>query len=346
MRILHLLTLALLLAVTSSCLTEATAVLAPEVPAETEEPTVAYNFTFNDSGMQVNNGYVLTSPLPEDRGFVHHLILTTEDVSAATSLRGTSAAFTVSVYSEDGDDFSGNYKIGGDHLVPGNASSGHFYRELQFNTDRNYSELTYLEGEITLQMVGEEYLIDYETVNDRRLHSGNGSFQGKMKKINVGTDQEINESVFQGPNNLKYGDREVVLNHAYLKPHGAFANGEPRYRLYFSENEIAPDASNLTGRSDLIFFYVGESFNGTDGKHTFDQDSRDFVSSLVSGVHSAYYCKNMDFTANQADIDEAVTFGEVIVDHNGGDVRIAFSGQSSNRVAIGGIYRGAVLRLD
>ncbi len=349
MRFFYLLSLLFLSIITSSCLTETAAVLAPEVPdniVEEEESDATTNFVIDGAGLQVNNGYVLTTSLRGNAGFIHHLVLTTENLAAPLGLQGESAAFTISLFSDRQEDLSGTYKIGGDHLVPGNASMAKYYRNLNF-TDNRYNGRTRLrEGEITLAKQEEGYVITYLTTSERWLNEARGTFSGILHEIPMSGRGAVAEADFQGPNHLKYGESEMEINHAYLVRDGDFDSGTPRFRLYLSEQEIAPDAANLTGRSDLVFFYVGDYFYEEDGAYSFTPETRDYVSSLVKGVDKAYYCRNMNFSTNTADDDVPATKGVVQVRHTEGGVQLAFSATAVTNETVSGIYQGPVMVLD
>ncbi|WP_020567951.1 hypothetical protein [Neolewinella persica] len=346
MKTFSLLTLLALFVGLSSCLPEASLTLAPEIPEIVETPTVETNFQVNGNSLQIDHGYLFT--LSEDvvGRRQHHLVLANRDVREDGAFSGSSEAITITIATEDTGDLSGEYVLEGSADDESVASAGRYYQRLRFNQTTNYEQGYFNEGSVLISRQGEEYIISLFLSTSFGGTELKGTFQGILPEIDLTESEPVDETLLQGPNNLKYGESEVELNHAYLVQRTNISSGPRQYRLYLSENEIAPDAATLTGRSDLIFFYVSEGAISEGGQFTLATSEYDYLSKFRKQVDTGYYCKNMDFTRNTADEDVPVPKGQLTIKDEDGEIVVAFSAETNAGTTTSGLYRGTMIRID
>jgi hypothetical protein len=345
MKFLPLLSLFALLAVFTSCLPDAGATLTPEVVEIVEEPEITTNFNVDGAELEIGYGYLFK--ISEDEALTqHHLVLTAADVQEEGAFTGRSRAITITINAASNSDLSGEYDLneGSDEI--GTATAAHYYQNLGFSQGRNYEQGYYDNGTVLISRDGEEYIISLNLITSFGNQELKGTFQGEVSELDLLNKEPADETLFQGANKLIYGEREVELNHAYLMEYGNADSGDRRYRLYLSAENIAPDAAVLTGRSDLIFFYVNEEVIDKGGKFTFATAGDVYLSQFIRGIDSGYYCKNMDFLRNTADEDTLVGQGEVDIEIDGEHIIIAFTGQSNAGQTATGLFRGPIMLLD
>lgn len=345
MKFLSLLSLFALLMAFTSCLPDAEATLTPEVVEIVEEPEVTTNFNVNGTGLEVGYGY-LFKVSEDEESTLHHLVLTASDVQEEGAFTGNSEAITITINAATNSDLSGEYELSNEGEDIGTATTGYYYENLRFNQSRNSSQGFYDNGTVLISREGEEYIISLNLIRTFGNRALKGTFQGEVSEVDILNNEPADETLFQGANKLKYGDQEVELNHAYLFEYGNANSGDRHYRLYLSAEDIAPDAAVLTGRSDLIFFYVNKEVIDKGGKFTFASAGDVYLSQFIGGIDSGYYCKNMDFLRNTADEDTLVEQGEVDIEVDGEHIIIAFTGQSIAGQTTTGLFRGPIMLLD
>jgi hypothetical protein len=311
-----------------------------------EEPEITTNFTVDGTGLEIGYGYFFK--ISEDDAEVAqlHLVLTAVDVQQNQAFTGESEAITITINAERASNLIGSYNLSSGSNDIGTASVGRYYQNLRFSQSASGVQGTYNRGVVNISRQGEEYIISLLLSTTFGPAEMKGTFRGILSEIDLTESEPVDEALFQGPNNLKYGEREVGLNHAYLVKRGNVSSGPREYRLYLSETEIAPDAATLTGRSDLVFFYVREAAVNNGGQFIFSASENDYLGQLYKQVDRGYYCKNMDFASNSADDDVPVDKGHLVIKEVGGEILVAFTGEANTGTETSVLYRGPLVRID
>lgn len=346
MKFLPLLAFFALFACLTSCIPDGVSTLTPEVPEVVEEPAVTTNFSVNGFPLEINHGYLFKVSENEAGETQHHLVLTTAEVREGEAFSGNSEAITITLNAAVNSDLVGEYPLAGDGNEVGTATIGRHYRNLQFSSNSNFEQGYFDRGAVQVSREGDDYVVSLQFSTSYGSTKLEGTFQGEIVSSDLTQHVLADQSLFQGSNQLKYGESAVDLNYAYLVEYGTTNSGTRRYRLYLSEEDIAPDAVTLTGRSDLIFFYVSEQVVQSGGQYTFRSDGYDYLSAFRGLVEKGYYCKNMDFRQNSADVDVPVETGGIDLEVEGEEIVIAFNGEAITGIPTTGLFRGPLILLD
>lgn len=338
--------LVFLTASTYSCIPETSEVLTPEVPESSEEQAVNTNFFIMGKNVRLDYGYLIELPDDEAGRPRFHVVLTKKDVFSGGRLTGNSESVTITLVAESTTDLTGEYVFGDSPETGAFAMDVSYYQYLNFDRMRNYDHGFFRGGNISISRQGEEYTLSVRLTSSVSPGESSGTFRSPLVSVSLNEPVEADESRFQGPNILKYGQDEISLNHAFLVDAGTTFEGIARYRLYLTDQDIAPDTANLTGRSDLIFFYVyGEALE-FGGHLVFGASSGNYLSRFSTAIDQGYFCRNMDFTNNTADEDVPVPRGMADLKNENGEMVISFTAESATGETTEGLYRGPLVVID
>ena len=339
------LTLFLLLCVFAFSFTSCTEDITQAAPVmETPEPEVTeerYNFSLGQRQADLKFAYLNSELLPDGITYSHHLVVTEHDVLESGDLLGRGYAPVVAVaFTSNSASPTGTFSLVGEEAAENGVQSVGASIAYNFaNLDYEITSDVYDSGSLTIAEEGGAFVVDVDfSGDDVRAYPIQGSYTGMIQTVNTDI-QEVRADEFSGENFLSRGDEEKSLTNAYLVPYRDY------YRLFLSEAPVHV-GEQLVGTSDVMLLSM-RSKDIKSGRYAlkrFGQEQLGYFTRLrQQTLRSAYFCREMNFTENQAADDDPVDGDETLVLVEDGEISIRFSYTDDEGVVIKGEYNGPIM---